>query len=52
MDTNPFIGSQVFLRDGEKWVDAERVKTWGIGLGSFKEFLVREKGAVSETYAL
>ncbi|KAF5255966.1 hypothetical protein FOXYS1_13592 [Fusarium oxysporum] len=51
MDTNPFIGSQVFLRDGEKWVDAERVKTWGIGLGSFKEFLVREKGAVSETYA-
>ncbi|RKL51386.1 hypothetical protein BFJ70_g107 [Fusarium oxysporum] len=52
MDTNPFIGSQVFLRDGEKWVDAERVKTWGIELGSFKEFLVREKGAVSETYAL
>ncbi|KAK2124111.1 hypothetical protein NOF04DRAFT_1362384, partial [Fusarium oxysporum II5] len=51
MDTNPFIGSQVFLRDGEKCVDAERVKTWGIGLGSFKEFLVREKDAVSETYA-
>lgn len=51
MDTNPFIGSQVFLRDGEKCVDAERVKTWGIGLGSFKEFLVREKDAVAETYA-
>ncbi|EXK87539.1 hypothetical protein FOQG_08886 [Fusarium oxysporum f. sp. raphani 54005] len=51
MDTNPFIGSQVFLRDGEKCVDAERVKMWGIGLGSFKEFLVREKDAVSETYA-
>ncbi|KAF5982348.1 NAD(P)H azoreductase [Fusarium bulbicola] len=52
MDTNPFIGSQVFLRDGEKCVDAEKVKTWGIGLGSFKEFLVREKDAVAETYAL
>jgi uncharacterized protein YbjT (DUF2867 family) len=52
MDTNPFIGSQVFLRDGEKCVDAERVKTWGIGLCSFKEFLVREKDAVAETYHL
>ncbi|KAF5576824.1 NAD(P)H azoreductase [Fusarium pseudoanthophilum] len=52
MDTNPFIGSQVFLRDGEKCVDAERVKTWGIELGSFKELLVREKDAVAETYHL
>ncbi|RKL32876.1 hypothetical protein BFJ72_g10376 [Fusarium proliferatum] len=52
IETNPFIGSQVFLRDGEKCVDAERAKTWGIELGSFKEFLVREKDAVAETYAL
>ncbi|PNP85435.1 hypothetical protein FNYG_01264 [Fusarium nygamai] len=51
IDSNPFIGSQVFLRDGEKCVDAERVRTWGIELGSFKEFLVREKDAVAETYA-
>ncbi|KAF5606430.1 NAD(P)H azoreductase [Fusarium subglutinans] len=52
IDSNPFIGSQVFLRDGEKCVDAERVKTWGIELGRFKEFLVREKDAVAETFAL
>ncbi|KAF5628130.1 NAD(P)H azoreductase [Fusarium sp. NRRL 25303] len=52
MDTNPFIGSQVLLRDGEQCVDAEKVKTWRIELGSFKEFLVRERDAVAETYAL
>ncbi|KAF9774480.1 hypothetical protein IL306_007513 [Fusarium sp. DS 682] len=50
MNANPFIGSQVYLRDGEKCVDADKVKTWGIKLGTFKEFLVREKEAVVETY--
>ncbi|KAF4344800.1 NAD(P)H azoreductase [Fusarium beomiforme] len=51
MNTNPFVGSQVFLRDGEKCVDAEKVKKWAIKLGTFKDFVVREKQAVAETYS-
>lgn len=39
INTNPFLGSQVYLRDGEKCVDANKVKTWGIELGTFDEFL-------------
>ncbi|KAH7146801.1 hypothetical protein B0J13DRAFT_317694 [Dactylonectria estremocensis] len=51
IETNPFIGSQVFLRDGERCVDAEKVKSWGIPMGTFKGFLDREKAAVADTYA-
>ncbi|KAF4453169.1 NAD(P)H azoreductase [Fusarium austroafricanum] len=48
--TNPFIGSQVFLRDGEQCVDPEKVKAWGIAMGTFENFLAREKAAAVETY--
>ncbi|KAI5456820.1 hypothetical protein BGZ63DRAFT_396215 [Mariannaea sp. PMI_226] len=50
MDKNPFIGAQVFLRDGEKCVDAEKVNSFGIPMGSFKGFLAREQAAVINTY--
>ncbi|KAJ9132185.1 Nad h azoreductase [Pleurostoma richardsiae] len=48
--TNPLIGAQLVLRDGEKYADMERVKSWGIPMGTFKDFLEREKIAVRETY--
>lgn len=48
--TNPFVGAQVYLRDGETAVDAEKVKTWGIPMGTFEHFLARERAAVSDTY--
>jgi uncharacterized protein YbjT (DUF2867 family) len=48
--TNPLIAAQVVLRDGEKFVDLEKVNSWGIPMGTFKEFLEREKTAVRETY--
>ncbi|KAJ3538715.1 hypothetical protein NM208_g5787 [Fusarium decemcellulare] len=51
IESNPFIGSQVFLRDGEQCVDAEKVKSWGISMGTFKNFLAREKIAVADTYS-
>ncbi|KAK2617018.1 hypothetical protein QQS21_000109 [Conoideocrella luteorostrata] len=51
MKANPLIGAQVFQRDGEKCVDAEKVKSWGIPMGNFKGFLARERAAVNETYA-
>ncbi|KAL4728158.1 hypothetical protein ACLX1H_004894 [Fusarium chlamydosporum] len=30
MPNSPFIGASLFLRDGEKFVDAESVKSWGV----------------------
>ncbi|KAF4966741.1 hypothetical protein FSARC_5606 [Fusarium sarcochroum] len=50
MDKNPFIGASLFLRDSERLVDAEKVKAWGISMGTFKEFLARENAAVRKTY--
>ena len=49
--TNPLVGAQLFLRDGAKCVDAEKVKSWGITMGTFTAFLAREKAAVIDTYA-
>jgi uncharacterized protein YbjT (DUF2867 family) len=48
--TNPLIAVQLMLRDGEQFADLEKVKSWGIRMGTFKEFLEREKVALSETY--
>ncbi|KAH6888001.1 hypothetical protein B0T10DRAFT_549284 [Thelonectria olida] len=47
---NPFIGGQLAMRDMDQFVDLEDVKEWGIPLGTFKEFLQREKDAVEKTY--
>ena len=50
MEKNPFIGASLFLRDGVKHVDAEKVRTWGIPTGTYRGFLAREKEAVQKTY--
>jgi hypothetical protein len=50
MEKNPFIGASLFLRDGVKHVDAEKVKTWEIPMGTYNYFLAREKEAVQKTY--
>ncbi|RBR23428.1 uncharacterized protein FIESC28_03807 [Fusarium coffeatum] len=50
IEKNPFIGASLFLRDGVKHVDAEKVKTWGVPMGTYREFLAREKEAVQKTY--
>ena len=50
IEKNPFIGASLFLRDGVKHVDAENVKTWGIPMGTYREFLAREREAVQKTY--
>ncbi|KAJ5105306.1 hypothetical protein NUU61_002653 [Penicillium alfredii] len=48
--TNPFIWMQLALRDMSKFVDMERIKAWGLELGSFERFLGREKERVEQTY--
>ncbi|KAH8705880.1 putative NAD dependent epimerase/dehydratase [Talaromyces proteolyticus] len=41
----------VFLRDLAQFVDENKLKSWGIPLNSFSDFLAREKEAVIETYS-
>jgi uncharacterized protein YbjT (DUF2867 family) len=48
--TNPFIAGQVMARDLGSFVDLERVKTWNVPLGTFDQFLQREKSQVQATY--
>lgn len=48
--TNVFIGGQLAMRDMSQLVNMDEVKEWGVPLGTFKEFLVREKEAVDATY--
>jgi len=50
--TNPIITGQLFLRDSpDKRVDIEDVKKWGVQLGTFAQFLQREKEWVDRTFA-
>lgn len=48
--TNIFVVAQLMFRDLDKCVDLEETRSWGIPLGTFKEFLKRESKAVKETY--
>jgi uncharacterized protein YbjT (DUF2867 family) len=48
--TNPFIAAQLMARDLASFVDLEKVKSWNIPLGTFDEFLQREKSQVDATY--
>ncbi|KXG50108.1 uncharacterized protein PGRI_060750 [Penicillium griseofulvum] len=48
---NPFIAGQFMMRDMSSFVDLEKVKAWGIPLGTFEQFLVREKARVDSSYA-
>lgn len=50
IQTNPFIHVQLVMRDLSQFVDMERLKEWGIELGTFPQFLEREKDRVVKTY--
>jgi uncharacterized protein YbjT (DUF2867 family) len=49
---NPFLGGQLMMRDMVDCVDMEKVRAWGIPLGTFGEFLERENGRVKATYGV
>lgn len=48
--SDPFVPGQLLMRDVDKCVDLDEVRSWGIPLGTFREFLEREKRGVRETY--
>ena len=48
--TNPFIHVQLVMRDLSQFVDMGKLKQWGIELGTFPQFLEREKDRVVKTY--
>ncbi|KAJ5155198.1 NAD dependent epimerase/dehydratase [Penicillium capsulatum] len=47
---NPLLGAQRLLIDASQFVDMDEVRRWNIELGTFPEFLAREKNRVQETY--
>ncbi|KAI9931186.1 hypothetical protein ASPWEDRAFT_34289 [Aspergillus wentii DTO 134E9] len=47
---NPLIDMQVMMRGMARFVDMESLKAWKIELGSFEQFLEREKERVEQTY--
>ncbi|CAL5870164.1 uncharacterized protein PFLUO_LOCUS4399 [Penicillium psychrofluorescens] len=47
---NPLLGAQMAMRDMPQLVRPEQVKCWEIELGTFAQFLEREKVRVEETY--
>ena len=47
---NPFVGAYLSLRDMHLYVDIEQVKSWGLRLGTFEEYLARKNDAVQKTY--
>ncbi|KAH7158183.1 hypothetical protein B0J13DRAFT_190650 [Dactylonectria estremocensis] len=48
--TNIFLHGQLAMRDMAQFVDIDEVKSWGVPLGTVREFMVREKKRVDETY--
>ncbi|KAL5339539.1 hypothetical protein BJX70DRAFT_363919 [Aspergillus crustosus] len=49
--TNPFLSSQLIARNMAECVNMDEVRSWGIPLGTFDEFLEREKERVAKTYS-
>ncbi|KZL67629.1 NAD dependent epimerase [Colletotrichum tofieldiae] len=47
---NPFIAGQLAARDLDQFADVKKTQSWGIPLGTFDEYLEREKDRVKETY--
>ncbi|KAJ5990993.1 hypothetical protein N7499_011537 [Penicillium canescens] len=47
---NPFVAGQLMMRGMSSFVDLEKVKAWGLPLGTFDQFLVREKARVNASY--
>ncbi|KAH6887065.1 hypothetical protein B0T10DRAFT_575564 [Thelonectria olida] len=50
MATNPFLGSQIAARNMADLVNMDQVQSWGVPMGTFADFLQRERVAVRETY--
>ncbi|KKK16910.1 hypothetical protein P175DRAFT_0427944 [Aspergillus ochraceoroseus IBT 24754] len=50
--TNPFLAGQQFARDMVQFVDMDEVRAWGIPLGTFEQFLEREKDRVAQAYCV
>lgn len=48
--TNPFVAGQLLTRESAKFVDLDEVKAWGIPMGTFREFVQREKDSIDRTY--
>ncbi|KAJ5168936.1 uncharacterized protein N7482_004530 [Penicillium canariense] len=46
-----FIHGQLIMRDMAQFVDMEKVKEWNIELGTFPQFLRREKERIEKTYS-
>ncbi|KAJ5661819.1 uncharacterized protein N7477_009435 [Penicillium maclennaniae] len=47
---DPMVRAQLAMRDLSLFVEMEKIKSWGIELGSFANFLTREKARVDATY--
>lgn len=47
---NPLLTVQVVMRDMSQFVDMKEVRKWNIDLGTFEQFLEREKERVDQTY--
>ena len=47
---DPFVAGQLAMGEMYKYVDLDEVRSWGIPLTSFDQFLEREKEAVEATY--
>lgn len=50
--SNPMVSAHLAMRHIDRFFDLERVKTWGIPLSSFDEFIQREAASFKETYNL
>ncbi|KAB8072267.1 hypothetical protein BDV29DRAFT_196960 [Aspergillus leporis] len=49
---NPFVGGQLLARDMAQFLDLEKVRAWGLPLGTFSAFLEREEERVEATYSV
>ncbi|KAL1847297.1 hypothetical protein Plec18167_001377 [Paecilomyces lecythidis] len=49
--TNPFISGQLAMRDMDQFVDDGLTRSYGLPLGTFEQFLEREKERVVNAYA-
>lgn len=48
--TNPFIGGGLVVGKIAKFIDFDEVKSWGVPLEAFDEYLARERQTVQDTY--
>ncbi|KXX78182.1 NmrA-like family domain-containing protein 1 [Madurella mycetomatis] len=48
--SNPLITSQILARSMEELIDRDKIRSWGVPLSSFANFLERQKKEFEETY--